>query len=138
MKTKASLIIAIIVLVSLAFIYVAKKKTPSNDSTQTESTQVQSDTPNSEKLSNLSLYIESYGITVLVSSDGQSLVANDQTNKVKWDVDIIQQHKGTLIGEPRIRHLSLNNNGQIIAIYGKHSAASIDPTTGIVTYLGSD
>ena len=80
---------------------------------------------------------EKSGIVVSVKDDGRSLVAKDLEEKVLWEVDVIKTAGEPGVGAPVVRHLSLKDE-QLTAIYGKHSFAVFELTSGKMLSSGSD
>ncbi len=72
-----------------------------------------------------------------MSENGRVLTATDKNGRVLWSIDVIEKAGPPAVGAPIIRHVSVVN-GEISVVYGKHSFASFDPTTGKLLSSGSD
>ena len=83
------------------------------------------------------IVVEEERIAVTVDADERTVVAQDADGEEKWRADIMGEYDGAIIGKPVVRAMRYEQD-RIIAVFGKHSFAAIDPITGAVTYLGSD
>jgi outer membrane protein assembly factor BamB len=77
------------------------------------------------------------GTSVSVQADSHTLIAVDKDGKTVWKVDVIKAAGAPAVGQPVVRHLSLKD-GNVRAIYGKHSFADFDLATGKLVASGSD
>lgn len=69
------------------------------------------------------------GITVTVTDDAKALTATDAAGKVIWKLNLIAAVKDFL-GTPAIGSVSINDQGQVEARFGKSNLARIDLKTG--------
>lgn len=73
---------------------------------------------------------EKSGVTVTVSFDQRTLVAQQQGGKVLWTAEVIEKKDGKpSVDEPMVRRLVLHDT-KVGAAYGKHSFSLFDLKTG--------
>jgi hypothetical protein len=77
------------------------------------------------------------GITVTVKEDDRTIIARGKDGKAVWEADVIKTAGIPVVGQPVVRALHLKD-GKLTAVFGKHSFADFDLTTGKVLGAGSD
>ena len=77
------------------------------------------------------------GIVFPVGESGRVVRATDKAGHVLWEVDVIDKAGAPAVGKPVIRDVSVVD-GEVVVVYGKHSFAHLDRTTGKLLSAGSD
>jgi len=77
------------------------------------------------------------GITVAVQDDGRTIVARNRDGTTLWEADVIKTANMKFVGAIVVRDLQLKNR-KLKAVFGIHSFADFDLTTGKFLGAGSD